>query len=182
MSEREETLWFERTGEVDEKLQHITDILELARAKGYTEVDIDTEKPWGGYIRFIDQDATQFIDEFFPDMTIEEAHLGIHDAPLSPKILLVMPGQRLSLQTHERRAERWKFLTTGSYYHGHVDGEVVLHQAVAGDVVQFESGDLHRLCGTDDDIVLVAEVWQHIDSDQLSDEDDITRLEDDYAR
>lgn len=182
MSEREARSWFERSAGVDEKHQHIAEILELARMKGYTDVEVNIDKPWGAYIRFDDTDAVQFIDEFFPDMTIEEAHLGIHDAPLSPKILLVMPGQRLSLQTHERRAERWKFLTKGSYHHSDTTDDVKHHRAAVGDVVQFQAGDLHRLCGVEDDIVLVAEIWQHTDAGNISNEDDIFRLEDDYLR
>lgn len=164
------------------KVQHMNEIIEAAHAAGYTEVDVNTDKPWGAFVRFDDANAAQFIADFFPGLTLEEAQLGVDNAPLSPKILLVSPSQRLSLQTHDRRAERWRFLTPGEYYKGTDNETAQLYHAEAGDSVQFGAGDLHRLCGSADGTTLVAEIWQHTEPSNLSNEDDITRLEDDYAR
>lgn len=164
------------------KLTGVNRIVEAAKASGYDVVEVDTDKPWGAYIRFADSDAEKFIDDFFPGLTVIDAQLGIEDAPLSPKILFVSPIQRLSLQRHERRAERWRFITPGNYRHSHTDDAGDMLEAQAGEIVQFDAGDTHRLCGLDDDIVLVAEIWQHTDPNHLSDEKDIVRLEDDYSR
>ena len=49
-------------------------------------------------------------------------------------------------------------------------------------IVQFEEGERHRLVGVDDAYVIVAEIWQHTDVDNLSNEEDIVRLADDYNR
>lgn len=164
------------------KLRQIHDIIAMAHQAGYQEVEVDTKRPWGGFVRFNNDNAEQFIADFFPGLTLQEAKQGVDEAPLSPKLLLVLPAQRLSLQTHERRGERWRFITSGDYYHGS-DGETgQLRHAKAGDVVQFAPGDIHRLCGADDSVVLVAEIWQHTDPSNLSNEKDITRLEDDYSR
>lgn len=167
----------------DDKQQAMKDITGAAEAAGYTVADIDIERPWGGFIRFEYRDGDQFVNEFFPDIDATEARLGNPQAELSPKILLVTPQQRLSWQKHERRAERWKFITNGGY-HKSMDpnnqGDMITAQA--GDEVQFAAGECHRLVGADHDFTIVAEIWQHTDPTSPSDEADITRLSDDYHR
>lgn len=160
----------------------VQSIRAAAQIAGYEEKAVDLERPWGAFINFRDECARQFIADFFPRITVDEARLGVDGAPLSPKILLVMPGQRLSLQRHSRRAERWLFITPGDYYLGEGDSAGPLRHADTGEVVQIQAGQTHRICGTADNIVLVAEIWQHTDPHHLSDEDDEERLEDDYAR
>lgn len=161
----------------------VSTVSALATAAGYTIVDSTTTKPWGGFIRFQYRDGDRFIREFFPEIDPIEARLGNPEAELSPKILIVDSGERLSWQRHARRAERWAFLTPGGY-HKSVDpdsmGDLTLAQY--GDVVQFAAGECHRLVGAPDSLTLVAEIWQHTDDRQLSDEDDIERLSDDYQR
>ena len=103
-------------------------------------------------------------------------------AELSPKFLIVKPGQRLSWQYHDRRAERWCFLTQGGYRKSMTDDEGDRIEANAGEVVQFQTGERHRLEGRSDGLVLVAEIWQHSQPEAPSDEDDIVRLADDYQR
>ena len=160
------------------------EIAEKTTAAGYEIVKIDNTKPWGSYLRLNGQQADVFVEDFFDDLTPEEARLGNPNAELSPKFLIVTPGERLSLQTHERRAERWRFLTRGRYYKGTTIDDVQLYEAEAGEMVQFNKGDIHRLCGNEvgEEFVVVAEIWQHTDPNNLSDEDDIDRLEDDYSR
>ncbi len=163
--------------------EKIDALVECAKSAGYTIEDIDKTKPWGGFIRFAFDDADRFIAEFFPGLDPTEARLGNADAELSPKFLLVAPGQRLSWQVHERRAERWVFLNDGGYYRSldaENPGELVVAQA--GTEVQFAAGECHRLVGGKDNFTLVAEIWQHTEADNPSDEDDITRLKDDYQR
>ena len=166
----------------DEKTQLTASIITLLQQAGYGIVEINTDKPWGAYVRIRNDQADDFVHEFFPGLSLEEARLGIESAELSPKILIVSPGQRLSWQYHYRRAERWTFLTQGSYNKSLDDepGEPVI--ADAGSVVQFEKGERHRLNGMDEGYVVVVEIWQHTDPASPSDEDDIVRLHDDYAR
>ena len=120
--------------------------------------------------------------EFFPGLSPQEARLGIDGIELSPKILIVAPGQRLSWQYHHRRAERWAFLTDGSYNKSLDDDPRDPVIAEAGNVVQFEKSERHRLNGVNGGYVVVAEIWQHTDADNPSNEEDIVRLYDDYAR
>lgn len=157
-------------------------IEQILRDTGYGVFVADHERPWGGFNRLPDESANRFIAEFFPDIDPLAARLGNKDVPLSPKILLVAPGARLSWQYHERRAERWVFLTDGAYYKSSNDEQGELHQALAGDVVQFAQGERHRLVGAEGHYTLVAEIWQHTDATRPSEEEDIIRVADDYRR
>lgn len=158
-------------------------LIACAQNYGYTVDDVDSTKPWGGYIRFSLHDADAFIAEFFPAMNPLDTWLGNEVIELSPKFLLVAPEQRLSWQVHERRAERWVFLTEGAYYRSFTpDIQGDLHEVEPGHEVQFAAGECHRLVGVKDAFTLVAEIWQHTDPAHLSDEADITRLQDDYQR
>src|ERR1700757_2828809 len=110
-----------------EKNTLVDQIEQLAIDEGYVTVDRNDTKPWGAYLRFDGTDAGRFIENFFPGLSLEEAQLGIKNAELSPKFLIVSPGQRLSWQKHGRRAERWAFLTQGAYHKSDTDeqGELV---------------------------------------------------------
>lgn len=150
---------------------------------GYQIVDADKKKPWGAYFRMSNNDVERFIHDFFPGLTIENAKLGHTDVTLSPKFLLVSPGKRLSWQFHHRRAERWRFLTDGSYHLSDTDVQGKLFRAPAGTIVQFLQGERHRLCSANKDTyTLVAEIWQHTDPRKPSTEKDIIRLADDFDR
>ena len=159
--------------------QEVADIL---RAAGHVIVIADHDRPWGGFTQLANTDADTFLEEFFPGLSPSEARLGNEDSELSPKILVVAPGQRLSWQYHDRRAERWAYITDGGYFKSLTDEQGELHQARAGEVVQFEKSERHRLVGAAHHYTLVAEIWQHTDPHELSDEDDIVRLQDDYKR
>lgn len=158
------------------------DVAQALEAAGYTIALRDYTRPWGGFNQLVNEDADRFVKTFFPGLTPEEARLGNPDSPLSPKILVVAPEQRLSWQYHDRRAERWAYLTPGGYFKSATDEQGELHYANAGDVVQFEKSERHRLIGGTGHYTLVAEIWQHVDPAHLSDEDDIIRLTDDYKR
>jgi len=171
-----------QNSETIEKADIVDGIIRDIKAAEYTIAEINAEKPWGAYIRIANEDADRFVEEFFPGLTPEEARLGVEGAELSPKILLVSPRQRLSWQYHNRRAERWRFLTAGAYKRSETDEEGDVIPATAGDVVQFAKGERHRLIGIDARYAIVAEIWQHVELGQPSNEDDIVRVSDDYNR
>ncbi len=154
---------------------------DMIDAEGYQLVEINEDKPWGAYYRFVKEDAKRFVEQFFPGLSYEEACLGDPTIELSPKFLLFLPHQRLSWQYHHRRAERWRFLTGGTYNRSLTDEPGETHQAQIGESVQFEAGERHRF-QAGDEYAIVAEIWQHVDSARLSDEEDIVRLVDDYQR
>jgi mannose-6-phosphate isomerase len=168
--------------EIEKYTEFVSDIEQMISEAGYTVVEKNADKPWGAYLRFDSNQADEFVADFFPGLSPEDARLGIDGAELSPKFLVVKPGERLSWQYHDRRAERWCFLTPGGYRKSMTDDEGERTEAVAGEVVQFQTGERHRLEGRPDGFVLVAEIWQHSEPAQPSDEDDIVRLADDYQR
>lgn len=163
--------------EVTAEIRHMIDRL------GYTVVESDENKPWGAYYRLSSDEADRFVAEYFPRLSATEARLGNDELELSPKFLVVAPGARLSWQLHDRRAERWRFLTPGAYYKSMTDEQGEIVHAASAEVVQFSAGERHRLCAENDQHwTIVAEIWQHIDPSRPSDEADIVRLQDDYKR
>ncbi len=165
-----------------EKSKVVQDIRQSLKSGGYEIVESVDSKPWGAYFRINSDLAGKFIEEFFPGLSLEEAQLGIENAELSPKILLVQQEQRLSWQYHDRRAERWIFLTGGGYHKSKNNEQGELISAQPGDWVQFEKGERHRLVGSTGIWTVVAEIWQHTDSVNPSNEEDIVRVADDYQR
>jgi len=164
------------------KQELVEELRTIAEENGYTVAEVDATRPWGAFLRFENTNGDQFVADFFEGLDPTDARLGNDEAELSPKLLLVSPEQRLSWQYHHRRAERWKFLNEGGYVKSTTDEQSEVHQAQAGEVVQFETGERHRLVGSPERYTLVAEIWQHTDSSKLSNEEDIVRLEDDYRR
>lgn len=101
---------------------------------------------------------------------------------LSPKLLLVAPGRRLSWQYHRRRSEIWRVVEGPVGISRSLgDEEPPMRSYGAGEGLRLELGERHRLIGLDTWGV-VAEVWQHIDASSPSDELDIVRVTDDYDR
>lgn len=139
---------------------------------------IDSKRPWGGYLVIDEEDIDIFIYQFFPHLKKEDLGAG----KLSPKILIVAPGKRLSWQYHHRRAEIWKVIggqvgvmTSESDKGG--DKKVLQ----TGDVIELKKGERHRLIGLQD-WGIIAEIWRHTDAGHPSDEEDIIRIQDDFGR
>lgn len=61
------------------------------------------------------------------------------------------------------------------------DEEGELQQLVPGTFIKMEKGERHRLIGLES-WGIVAEIWQHTEIDNPSDEKDIVRLQDDFGR
>lgn len=93
--------------------------------------------------------------------------------PVTVKTIALEPGQRLSLQRHEHRAEMWQVL--GDKVQITVDDRT--WEAQQGELVWIPAGSVHRLGSTEGRPGLVLEI-----AFGEFDEADIERLEDDYAR
>lgn len=141
----------------------------------------DSERPWGGFFVIDNESTDKFIDEFFPDLDKEEIYK--FGETISPKILLVAPNQKLSWQYHHRRAELWRAVKgpVGIMVSNTDTQPEQIDTLQTGDLVKHDKEVRHRLIGLNDWGV-VAEIWQHTESGNPSDEDDIIRLEDDYGR
>jgi mannose-6-phosphate isomerase len=139
----------------------------------------DRERPWGGFFVIDESQAPAFIAHYFP-------HLSLGDfagyKKLSPKILLVAPNKRLSWQYHFRRAEIWKVVGgTAGVVISDTDEQTALQKLPLGTIVNLHQGERHRLVGLDE-WGIIAEIWQHTDPANPSDEDDIVRVQDDFGR
>ena len=147
--------------------------------EGFSIVDKNWRKPWGGFFVIEEQQAQQFANRYFDGINIDELKIG---NKLSPKILVVAPLKRLSWQYHHRRAEIWQVVTGKvgiSVSSTDEEGEVKVYGPK--DQIRLKQGERHRLIGLDDWGV-VAEIWQHTDASSPSDEDDIVRVQDDFGR
>ena len=146
---------------------------------GFSVVTKDDARPWGGFFVIDESQATQFAQNYFPDENLDALRIT---NKLSPKILVVAPHQRLSWQYHHRRAEIWRCISGPvAVITSDTDEEKTKHILQVGDIIKLKKGERHRLIGIDD-WGLVAEIWQHTDENNPSDEDDIVRLQDDYSR
>jgi len=152
---------------------------ELLKEMGLSVQAQDKLRPWGGFLVIKESQSSLFIDSFFPHLTAE--HFSSY-AKLSPKLLLVAPGKRLSWQYHHRRSEIWKVLqgSVGVVISNN-DSQGPVRTLNEGDVINLREGERHRLVGLEGWSIL-AEIWQHTDPDNPSDEDDIVRVEDDFGR
>lgn len=147
--------------------------------RGFSVESRDFEKPWGGYFVIPAAQTTLFIQTFFPE---EADELGASTLPLSPKILVVAPGLRLSWQYHDRRSEFHKVLEGPvAYPLSPTDEQAEPATCQVGELVRIPQGTRHRLIGLDDWGV-VAEIWQHTDIANPSNEADNHRVQDDFSR
>jgi mannose-6-phosphate isomerase-like protein (cupin superfamily) len=106
----------------------------------------------------------------------------VNHLKISPKILIVEPNQRLSWQYHNRRKEIWKVYRNNiGVIRSLTNSENDLILKKQGEIIHFEAQERHRLVGLDK-IGVVAEIWIHTDLNNLSDENDIVRISDDYKR
>jgi mannose-6-phosphate isomerase-like protein (cupin superfamily) len=141
--------------------------------------NFDKNRPWGGLYVIDENKSETFIRKFFPHLSKADLEIS---GKLSPKILVVAPGKRLSWQYHHRRAEIWKLIGgEAAVATSDTNQEKDLVNLAIGDIVELKQGERHRLIGMDNWGV-VAEIWQHTDSDNPSNEDDIVRLQDDFGR
>ncbi len=146
---------------------------------GFDIVSKDFERPWGGFLVIDENQAQEFANIFFDGINVETLKIG---GKLSPKILIVRPNSKLSWQYHHRRAEIWRvFKGKVGVSCSMSDKEKPMTILKENDQIKLEKGERHRLIGLDDYAVLV-EIWQHTDSNNPSDENDIVRLDDDYGR
>ena len=139
----------------------------------------DFERPWGGFFVIDEQQAQAFVTLFFPSLKLEDLRIS---GKLSPKILVVQPGRRLSWQYHHRRAEVWRVVSGRvGVTLSDTDEESEKVELNPGDSISLRQGQRHRLRGLADWGV-IAEIWQHTDAVHASDENDIVRVQDDFGR
>lgn len=146
---------------------------------GFKLIDMNIVKPWGFYLSVDENQAAEFINEFYSGTELADLDTGL---PLRPKFLGIAPGKRLSWQYHHRRGEIWRpiagkfnLITSSS------DQETKPELIEPGTIVRIPQGTRHRGIGLES-WALIAEIWQHTDRQNPSTEDDIVRVQDDFGR
>lgn len=156
------------------KVQHHLDDLKLRAAS------TDMNRPWGGFFVIDEAQAHDFAGHFFPGIEVRSLRIS---GKLSPKILMVQPSKRLSWQYHFRRAEIWKLVAgCAGVVTSETDQEGPLHELRLNEIIRLQQGQRHRLVGLPGGWGMIAEIWQHTDLSNPSDENDIVRLQDDFGR
>ena len=151
----------------------------LIKSKGFNIISKDFERPWGGFLVVDENQAKDFSNQFFKGLDVETLKIR---GKLSPKILIVKPKARLSWQYHHRRAEIWMiFKGECGIIRSDTNKENEMKIYKEGDQIKLKQGERHRLIGLDDHC-LVAEIWQHTDKNNPSNEGDIVRVQDDFGR
>ena len=142
-------------------------------------IDKDLNRPWGGFFVISEDKAQDFSNVYFDGLNTEELKVS---GKLSPKILIIFPNKRLSWQYHHRRSEIWK-VASGEIKVVTSDDDIERNEVLLkeGDKINLIKGKRHRIIGTDE-YAVVAEIWIHTDKDNLSDENDIVRVQDDFDR
>jgi mannose-6-phosphate isomerase-like protein (cupin superfamily) len=137
----------------------------------------DDSRPWGGFLVINEDDTKIFGSLYFPEL-----ETASFTQKLSPKILIVAPGQKLSWQYHHRRKEVWKLINGHAAIVRSLDNtETPQKNMNVGELISLEQGERHRLVGLQD-WGIIAEMWVHTDANNPSDEEDIVRIQDDFGR
>ena len=143
---------------------------------GFSIIQEDFNRPWGGFFQIDQRQSQKFVH------TLISKEINVNHLKISPKILIVEPNQRLSWQYHKRRKEIWKVYRNNiGVIRSLTNFENDLILKKQGEIIHFEAQERHRLVGLDK-IGVVAEIWIHTDLNNLSDENDVVRISDDYKR
>lgn len=137
----------------------------------------DLKRPWGGFFKVNETQCNEFINQFFPGLGPSNL------SKISPKILVFAPNSRLSWQVHQRRTEAWKVIEGPvGIYLSETDTQPESPQIYQqSEQIMIPVGTRHRNAKVGN-FGIVAEIWVHTDPGNLSDEDDIRRISDDYGR
>ncbi len=148
-------------------------------ANSFEIVAKDHNRPWGGFFVISEEQAQKFANNYFEGLDVSSLKIS---GKLSPKISVLTPGKRLSWQYHHRSAEIWRVISGHAGVKRSIsDEEGSIDVLNVGDTITLKQGERHRLIGLDD-YAVIAEIWQHTDVNNPSDEDDIVRVQDDFGR
>jgi mannose-6-phosphate isomerase-like protein (cupin superfamily) len=154
-------------------------LVSLLTDQGFRITEINFERPWGGYVRVAEEQSKKFIENYY-------AGTNVHHTPglmMTPKLLAVAPGIRLSWQYHKLRNEIWRVIFGPmAVMLSQSDDQPVPQIYNTNDIIKIQTEHRHRAIGLENWGVW-AELWQHVDPEHPSTEqEDIVRVQDDFAR
>lgn len=160
------------------------EVMTLARQvlanQGLMVVDEDSTRPWGGYLVVDPRQAVKFLRTFFgrkDDSSFRKS------GPLSLKLMLIAPEQKLSWQYHRRRTELVRIIAgkLTLFLSGNDQQPSTGRPLTEGSELKIPPLLRHRM-ETGENWGIYAEIWEHSDTTNPSDESDIVRLTDVYKR
>ncbi len=159
------------------KQTYLKRLLNWAKEHNLSVVEKHLTKPWGAFIRFDQKSTDKFLELYFPQMRIKINK----SLPTTPKYLLIEPSKRLSWQYHHHRQEFWRIIEGPvGICLSPTDEEIKPKVVQTGDIIKIPTGIRHRIVGLNN-WAIVAEIWQHTNPNNPSDEFDIVRVQDDFA-
>jgi mannose-6-phosphate isomerase len=162
-----------------EKNQILNSVKDHLISLGFDIVATDFSRPWGGFLVINEKQAEKFSKHYFPEVDADSLRIT---EKLSPKILMVEPGKKLSWQYHRRRSEIWKLVAgEAGLVRSRTDELGPTDILEVNEMVKLDQGERHRLVGLSQ-WGMISEIWQHTDATQPSDEEDIVRVQDDFGR
>ncbi len=157
----------------------LSSIEDYLLSQKFSIINKDVNRPWGGFFVLEEDQSSLFINTYFDKIYKKDISTEIL---LSPKILIVAPGKRLSWQYHHRRKELWKVIGGSvGVVKSLTDDEAPIKHYETEDFIQIQTLERHRLIGLDN-WGIVAEIWQHTEINNPSNEEDIVRVQDDFGR
>ncbi|MBK9580722.1 MAG: phosphoheptose isomerase [Saprospiraceae bacterium] len=164
---------------VETKIERLKRVHSQLLKLGFEIQSTDFQRPWGGFFVIDPVDTKKIIYQFYPELAEELASTNL--PPLARRYYVSL-SQRLSWQYHHRRAELWKLIEgKAAYKKSDTDLEGDINIMEINKTLTLGQGERHRLIGLNE-WGIIAEIWQHTDATQPSNEDDIVRLQDDYNR
>ncbi len=168
----------------------------IAEAAGFglkTREICERARPWGGYLLFENESLEAFRDAYWrkwisPQWGAELARLWEEgrerpEWPFEAKLLLLEPGKRFSLQTHERRDELWRVIEGPvTVVIGDYEDDLNTLEMRPGEVIRIGCGQLHRAAAPALHWAVLAEFWHHTPGGKPSDEKDVIHYADDYRK
>ncbi len=165
-----------------------------AEAEGFgleTREVCERELPWGGYLVFENGSLDAFREAYWrkwitPQWSAELARMWQEgkerpELPFEAKLLLLEPGKRFSLQTHERRDELWRVIEGPvTVVIGDHEDDLNTIEMRPGEVIRIDCGKLHRAAAPALHWAVLAEFWHHTDPANPSNEKDVHRYADDH--
>ena len=139
----------------------------------------DLERPWGAFWHIKPEKTNLFLSLFFPKV---KANIK---SDISPKILLISPKESFSWQYHQRRNEIWKFLNpVGILLNNtnNIPSEEQIETKNQGEIAKIPAKKRHRAIALENNYGLIAEIWEHLNSNDPSNEEDVIRVQDKYGR
>lgn len=163
-------------------------VLDLVRTqletRGFRIASTDANRQWGGFHVIDETQAVKFAREFFPQSEVL-AQARRKSLRLTPKIIVVAPGEELSWQWHRFRSECHLVVVGPVLYFLNTTDELPpyghRHFMRTGEFVRIHCQERHRLA-SNGEFGVVAEMWLHEDPSNPSFEDDVVRILDKYGR